>query len=127
MNNPTAALRQALSSYLLANGGDEANDNGFDSASFVDWVVVSLFRARDLDALIHWYVQRLDVLRIRQAPKTEPCNELPSETKRPEELAHRAVDSCSHPGAKGPCMPRSGDGRCIWCEREMLTRREPRQ
>lgn len=29
--------------------------------------------------------------------------------------------SCPHKGASGPCMPRTRDGRCVWCERELPT------
>lgn len=29
-------------------------------------------------------------------------------------------DRCTHPGAAGPCMPRVRDGRCIWCEIEIV-------
>jgi hypothetical protein len=39
----------------------------------------------------------------------------------PEEEIARALapGNCAHPGAKGPCIPRVRDGRCVWCEREM--------
>lgn len=26
---------------------------------------------------------------------------------------------CPFPGSPGPCLPRPGDGRCTWCEREL--------
>jgi hypothetical protein len=29
------------------------------------------------------------------------------------------LKTCVHAGAKGVCMPRTSDGRCIWCERSL--------
>lgn len=36
-----------------------------------------------------------------------------------EHVAHLCPTDCADPGAGGPCLPRTRDGRCIWCEREM--------
>jgi hypothetical protein len=33
------------------------------------------------------------------------------------------MNACKHPGASGPCMPRVRDGRCIWCERDLMPAR----
>ena len=40
--------------------------------------------------------------------------------------ARTPAEDCPHLGVTGPCMPRVGDGRCIWCERELPPRRWPR-
>lgn len=37
----------------------------------------------------------------------------------PKQTSLDLSNSCSHPGAHGPCMPRWSDGKCIWCEKEM--------
>jgi hypothetical protein len=113
--NPTAALRAALTAYLADKGGASANENGYDSTTFVDWIIVQLFRCKNIDEVINWHIARAAALRLAHPAQTEPCNELPPETQRP----HQAIDACAHPGANGPCMPRSGDGKCLWCERPL--------
>lgn len=113
--NPTAALRAALTAYLHDKGGEAANSNGYDGATFIDWIIVQLFRCKTMDEVIAWHVTRAEALRLAHPPRTEPCGEPPPETERP----HRAIDACAHPGANGPCMPRSGDGKCLWCERPL--------